>query len=196
MKKLIFRKLIAAFLLVTIFAFLFGVMTKAGFNQPTDIVKGSQFNLYFPSGSTLCFQHLESGYLKGYIASVEVISGVLNGTDAQITMRLDSGELTFTSRDTATLKPSLGVAIFVNGERDKSSIVAGDTVRLVWANPYPIKPLFPVMFMFGILGLGSLLASPLYFVYKYKRHEYYEGFRTGIILFGIGMAFFISWLWG
>jgi len=52
-----------------------------------------------------------------------------------------------------------------------------------------------MMFIFGMVGLISMFAGPMYAIYKVKHGEYYDGFRDGLIITVVGVALFIAWLW-
>jgi len=60
---------------------------------------------------------------------------------------------------------------------------------------FPITFLFPIMFMFGMIGLGSIFAGLLYGIHKYKHGEYYDAFYYALLLGAIGIGLFMAWLW-
>jgi len=53
----------------------------------------------------------------------------------------------------------------------------------------------PIMSIMGIIGLVSMFAGPLYGISKFKKHEYYGGAIVGLVVFVLGFALFIAWLW-
>lgn len=54
----------------------------------------------------------------------------------------------------------------------------------------------PMMFILGIIGLLCMFGGPIYGIYEVKHGEYYDGFRTGLVVTVLGLALFIAWLWG
>ena len=59
----------------------------------------------------------------------------------------------------------------------------------------PSQFLLPLTFVFGMVGLASLFIGPLYGIHKIRHKEYRNGFIYAVIIFSIGFALFISWLW-
>ena len=53
----------------------------------------------------------------------------------------------------------------------------------------------PIMFIFGMVGLSCTVGGPVYAYIKIKEGHYYEAFRTGMILFVVGIALTMAWLW-
>ena len=53
----------------------------------------------------------------------------------------------------------------------------------------------PMMFIFGMVGLGAMIVGPLYAINKIKKREYLEALKTGTVVTVIGIALFIAWLW-
>jgi hypothetical protein len=47
----------------------------------------------------------------------------------------------------------------------------------------------------GLLGFGMFMFSPLYAIKKIKDHEVFEGLTWGFLMFIIGVALIIAWLW-
>jgi hypothetical protein len=50
------------------------------------------------------------------------------------------------------------------------------------------------MFILGMVGLVGIVAGPLYAAYLIKNHEYYEGFRDGLIVTVLCFALFLAWI--
>ena len=156
-------------------------------------------NLYFPATTKLAFQHLDIPYVtSGATITLTVTSGTLNGTSGTFAMYPTSGKLTFTAQENGAItltSTSNSTNFRINGEAASSaSIVDGLNYVIEWSFLEPIL-LLPIMFILGMFGLGSMFAGPIYGVYKVKHGEYYEGFRTGLIVTVLGVALTIAWLW-
>jgi len=159
----------------------------------------NSFNLYFPLNTKLAFQHLDIPYVtSGATITLTVTSGTLNGTSGTFAMYPTSGRLTFTAQEAGaiTLTSTSNATNFrINGEvASSASIVDGLNYVIEWSFLEPIL-LLPIMFILGMFGLGSMFAGPIYGIYKVKHDEYYEGFRTGLIVTVLGVALTIAWLW-
>jgi hypothetical protein len=168
--------------------------TKA---QSNLIVTSANFNIYFPNGSTLAFQHPATALTKETTITLTVTSGTLNATSATLRMWESTGKLTFTATDNATITlTGTGINTRINGERAyTASIVQGNTYTIEWGFSEP-QFWLPVLFIIGMLGLGCLMGGPLYIIQKIKEHKYYPDMMNGITITIIGFAFFIAWLWG
>ena len=70
---------------------------------------------------------------------------------------------------------------------------ATDDIFIQW--DMVLAPSVPIMFIFGVIGLMGCFGGPLYMVHTVKKGNYYEGFRIGLIVTGIGIAFLLAWLW-
>ena len=163
-------------------------------------VYGDGFHVLFESGSSLAFQHD-----LNQIVTLEIETGVLNSS--QNTVRLDSngGYFGFTALNATQITIDfVGIdTVQVAGDQNNENhiiasgttitIDAGNNVVISWN--FIIKPWLPFLFIIGMIGLGASFAGPLYTVNKIKEKEYYEGFRTGLILTVIGIAFVLAWLW-
>jgi len=69
---------------------------------------------------------------------------------------------------------------------------AANKVNIIW--DLTLAPTVPIMFVFGMFGLGALIGGPMYIVYKLKHRDYYEGLVTGILITVVGYAFLYAWL--
>jgi len=163
-------------------------------------IPSAGFNLYFETNGKLAFQHLSVPWeTKGATITLTVTSGTLKGTSASLAMYPTSGTLTFTALENGAItltSTSNGTTFHINGAvANSASIVNGQTYTLEWSFIEP-EFLLPVMFILGMFGLGSMFGGPIYGIYKVKHGEYYEGFKTGLILTVLGVALTIAWLWG
>lgn len=197
-QKVWFRRLLLLFLLILSLFLLIFRPYEAKASPP--IATGSNFNLYFTSGSAMQFQHLKvGGGMVPFTAKVNVDSGTLNGTNGNIEMYLTWGKLSFTSQDNATLTPSPSddVAIIVNDKElsDTASISPGDSVIIIWSMP-AYEPFLPILFIFGMFGLLAMFIGPAYAIQKIKKADYREAFVTGFLVTFIGITFFMMWLSG
>jgi hypothetical protein len=160
---------------------------------------GSDLNLYFPSGTSLAFQHLGVPWeTYGATVTLTVTSGVLNGTSGTLAMYVSSGKLTFTARDNGAVSLSSTsdtTNFHVNGQLTNSTVIVnGQSYVIEWGFSEP-QFLVPMMFIFGMTGLMCMFVGPMYGIYKFKHGEYFDGFRDGLIITVVGAALFIAWLW-
>jgi len=190
------QTILIAILLCTLTLQLYLAKTKA--DNP--IVSGSNFNLYFETNGKLAFQHLSVPWeTKGATITLTVTSGTLNGTSASLAMYPTSGTLTFTALENGAIaltSTSNATTFHINGEvATSASLVNGQSYTIEWSFLEP-EFLLPVMFILGMFGLGSMFGGPIYGIYKVKHGEYYEGFKTGLVITVLGAALTIAWLWG
>jgi len=188
-------KILIVFLLLALSLQFYLAKTKAQF----ELVHGSDFRMYFPAASNLAFQSDIDKTL-----TLQATSGTLNGTSTSLTMDENSGTLQFTSQNTAMLKATFTFQnVQVTGDQGKTTrnINSGDTftitptdvVTISWMNP--LEPIVPYMFIFGMIGLGAMFGGPIYAIQKVKHKEYQGGIVWGFILFMLGFAFVLGWLW-
>lgn len=57
------------------------------------------------------------------------------------------------------------------------------------------EPLLPITFIMGMVGLGCLFFGPIYGIMKFRAKDYRNGFIYGVIIFAVGFALFMGWLW-
>jgi len=195
-------------LLVTLIIFLSSLLMLIDFSKAKaseQIVSGSGFNLYFTSGSELNFQHTKFQYhylarkrkFVTFIARILIDSGILNGTNGSIWMTEDRGKLTFTSQDSATLRP-INASIIVNNEKftGPTQIQNGDEIIIQWGAIWPVfEPIIPIMFIIGMTGLFAMFIGPAYCIQQIKKRNYWEAAVHGFTITSIGVALFIAWLW-
>ena len=191
------QTILIAILLCSLTLQLYLAKTKA--DNP--IVSGSNFTVYFPSISSLAFQNDIDRTI-----TLTTTSGILNGTSGQLSMAENSGTLQFFSLDNAVIKVEYTLIdgnVQVNGDQNKTAhrlesgesftIELGNTITLSWVTP--LQPLLPYIFILGMIGLLCTFAGPIYGIYQVKHQEYYEGFRTGLVITVLGVALTIAWLW-
>jgi len=203
MKKL---KICLIFILLL---FLLSVFLDLKLVHPEKVETSKDFLTLFPSGLNLCFQQIKKPvgsvlYNVEYVRLM-VVSGTLNGSKCRLNIHEGGGTFKFHAEDEASIKLVYTAdSVKVKGDQGRDlraipspsiiNIDPGDTVAISWVSTIP--PMLPIMFLFGVAGIGTLIFSPLYVVYKFKRQEYYDALRTGVLLFAIGIAFSIAWLWG
>jgi len=161
-------------------------------------VDAQNIQILLTTGSSLSFQNDLNSNL-----TLQVTKGVLNSSENKLRFDSGGGEFQFTALNDAQIKIISDCVVKVKGDQgnefrpiDSGSILyidAGDSVLIQWDRQ--IEPLLPMMFIFGMVGLGAMIGGPLYAINKFKKREYLEGFRTGIVVTVIGVALFIAWLW-
>jgi len=117
----------------------------------------------------------------------------------------DSGLWTFGNPSASTLHLSwVGNVFHVLVNNDESGnnqnwdFTAASTNTISWQWLLPgetVQPLLPFTFVFGMTGLAALFIGPMYGIHKIRHKEYRNGFIYAVIIFSIGFALFISWLW-
>ena len=153
----------------------------------------------FPSGTSLAFQNDINTNV-----TLQVISGTLNSSENKFGLNRGGGYFRFTALNDTQIKIVYSnCTVKVSGDQGNelriiksgSTITAnaGDSVLIVWDRQ--IEPLLPMMFIFGMVGLGAMIGGPLYAINKIKKRDYLEALRTGTIVTVIGIALFIAWLW-
>lgn len=60
---------------------------------------------------------------------------------------------------------------------------------------YSYQLWMPVMLIFGLSGIGMLVIAPVYFISKIKSRDWSDAFCWGFLMFVIGVALIITWLW-
>jgi len=155
--------------------------------------------ILFPSGSSLAFQNDINKQVV-----LQVINGMLNSSENQLKLNSGGGFFRFIATNNTQIKIVYSnCSVKVSGDQNNPqriiksgtsiTVNAGDSVLIQW--DIPIEPWLPMMFIFGMVGLGAMIGGPLYAINKVKKREYLEGFRTGIVVTVIGVALFIAWLW-
>lgn len=156
---------------------------------------GSDFELYFETGSSLGFQYQTKNW------TCTISTGILNGTNGLASSDYaGGGSLSFLSQDTANLEIITNInqiQAYINdvqvNDISDFSIIPNDNIRIDWT--IPIEPWLPIMFIFGMIGLLCSFGGPLYAVKKIKQKEYYDGLRGGVVFTVLGMALVLAWLW-
>ena len=169
------------------------------FLKPSQSVAPQNIQVLFPSGSSLAFQNDINSNV-----TLLIITGILNSSENKLGLNSGGGFFRFTALNDTQIKITYSnCAVKVGGDQGNelriinsgSTITAstGDSVLIVWDRQ--IEPWLPMMFIFGMVGLGAMIGGPLYAINKIKKREYLEALRTGTIVTVIGIALFIAWLW-
>ena len=153
----------------------------------------------FPSGSSLTFQN----DVKSNV-TLQIISGTLNSSENKLELNSGGGSFRFTALNDTQIKITYSdCTVKVSGDQgqelriiNSGSIITvntGNSVLVLWDRQ--IEPWLPMMFVFGMVGLGAMIVGPLYAINKIKNREYLEALKTGTVVTVIGIALFIAWLW-
>jgi len=190
MLKHVKTKILTVLLIFFLILLAFTLKTQANVSSTT-------FTSYFPSNSALAFQH------ENRFVTLNIISGTLNSSECTLKFDSGTGQYTFKANETLTLKIDYNVSnVQVSGDQNNNNrnIQSGDTITIDTGNNVYInwnillEPLLPMMFIIGMVGLFAMIAGPLYGAKQLKKGEYYEGFRTSLVVTVVGFAFFIAWL--
>jgi len=160
---------------------------------------GQNCQVVFPSTSSLGFQNDIDKTV-----TLEITNGILNSTTNNLKIYDGGGHFRFTALNNTQIKIDYTVtAVKVSGDQNHENRVvtsgstitvnAGDNVLISW--DITLEPWLPVMFIIGMVGLASTIGGPVYVYHKIKEGKYYEGFRNGLVVTVIGVAFVLAWLW-
>jgi len=163
------------------------------------LIQGENFKILFNSDSSLSFQNVEFGTVR-----LEITDGILNSSSNKLEVFREAGVLNFISLNQASIKivfpegTELSVTInetSISPLRSGTiiSISNGDDVTIRWG--YVFKVWIPITMGFGLLGFFMLIISPYYFIKKIKEGNLTDALCWGFLLFILGIAFIIVWLW-
>ena len=169
------------------------------FLKPSQSATTQNIQVLFPSGSSLAFQNDVNSNV-----TLLIITGILNSSENKLGLNSGGGFFHFTALNDTQIKITYSnCTVKVGGDQGNelriinsgSTIIAnaGDSVLIVWDKQ--IEPWLPMMFIFGMVGLGAMIGGPLYAINKIKKRQYLEALRAGTIVTVIGIALFIAWLW-
>ena len=123
-----------------------------------------------------------------------------NGTGCILSVNEAGGFFQFTpENDTDIL---ISYENLRNVKVNNTGIASGTTVTfggssvqtVTWG--FIIGSWLPVMFIFGMIGLGSMFYGVLVAVQTIQKKQYRAGFITGLTAFSVGVCLVLSWLWG
>jgi len=180
------------YLIIFLFTSLF-LITISKTNAFTSQAVGHNCLITIPATGSLQFQNDVNKTV-----TLTVSSGLLNSTTNTVKIYDGGGIFHFVSLNNSEVEITYTVDnVKVNGEPIASgssvSFASGSTNVIEWG--LTLTPMLPFMFIFGMIGLGSMIGGPLYAIHLFKRHEYYNGFVYGLIITVLGFALFIAWLW-
>jgi len=169
------------------------------FLKPSQSVAPQNIQVLFPSGSSLAFQNDINSNV-----TLLIITGILNSSENKLGLNSGGGFFRFTALNDTQIKITYSnCTVKVGGDQGNElriinsgstiTVSTGDSVLIVWDKQ--IGPWLPMLFIFGMVGLGAMIGGPLYAINKIKKREYLEALRTGTIVTVIGIALFIAWLW-
>lgn len=158
-------------------------------------VATNQFTVFIDDTGSLGFQSTSDKYVK-----LTVTSGAINSTIANVRITENSGTFTFRSNETVAFTVTHNISnvrAYINGTQLSSLDVSAsqnDNVKVEWF--IPIEPILPFMFILGMIGLGGMFGSSLYFIKEVKKNVNQEVFTKFITIFAISIGLFMAWLWG
>lgn len=159
-------------------------------------VTSTQFTVFIDDTGSLKFKSQPERFVQ-----LTVTSGAINSTISTLRISANKGAFTFRSNETVsfTVMPQniSNVRAYINGTALSGLDVSAsqnDNVRVEWF--IPIEPWLPFMFILGMIGLGGMFGSSLYFVKEVKRNVNQEVFTKFITIFAISIGLFMAWLWG
>lgn len=172
------------------------LFSQHGYSSLSIYLEGSGIQLTALNGGTLSFGTEDHGI------TIAVTSGTLNGTSS-FTYWREKGRVYVTSEDTAEYTLTAygdRTSVYYFGtlvNQANASLVYGSTVTgdsLVFGWAVATEPLLPIMFIIGIVGVGSFFGGLIVAAYKIRDGEYVEGFRYAVIFCSIGFGLIWGWL--
>ena len=169
------------------------------------LISGSDFGLTFSSGDSL-------GIQNNYVLFFDVESGLWNGSSGSITVYEDRGRFSFYAENDSVLEVSCpdapnGFDLSVSGASYSKTerfvwnvnIASGNTVTFVWRWRLPNWLDLYFSFGVGMSGLILMVFAPTWVAFGLRRKAFdpdkIERIGIAILLFCIGFALFITWLW-
>ncbi len=162
-------------------------------------MSSSGFTVYFAQTSNLGFQSTDANWVI-----INIASGNLNSSDGRINVYTGGGYFKFTSNETFTFSPSYQGDVIVKVAGDNNNpmrtvanqssipVTAADYVEIVWS--VSIEPYLPIIFLFGMVGLGSMFTGVLWPIALAKEKKYYEAGIKFVTFFFIGLGLFMAWV--
>jgi len=169
------------------------------FSQPPKLIQGENFRLLFNSNSSLSFQNLKFGTVR-----LEITDGILNSSNNKLEVFRESGIFRFISLNRTRVRIIFAEGIDLSVTINETSILPlrsgtvisisnGEEVTIQWG--YVFKVWIPITMGFGLLGFFMLIISPYYFIKKIKEGNLTDALCWGFLMFILGIAFIIVWLW-
>ena len=190
-------------LIVFLFLFLVSIAIYT-FRVKADslLASGTNFNIYF-TDSTLTFQALSN-------IEFECVTGVWNATNSTLTLRSESGSISFIPVDNCTL--DIGTVsdrdfmVEVSGASSTetegnytATILSGPRVTITWR--YLPWSMIDNYFMLGVglTGIIMLIAGPTWAARTFIKHgldpDTMEHIGYAMLFMILGFGFLVVWLW-
>ena len=197
------QKYIKTGILIVFFAIFIGTaFYKLKVYSDVFLVTGSDFDIYL-ANSTLNFQ-------AAYDVSFTCLSGVWNGTNSTLILRLETGSISFIALDDCTLFISTiadrgfsvqasGLTLTQNNGNYSAVITSGPRVTISWRYlPWSAIDNY-FMLGVGITGIVMLIAGPTWFARTFIKHgldtETVEHLGYAMLFIIMGFGFMVVWLW-
>jgi len=197
------NKLTITLLIVFLSLFLLGI-TIYKFQVKADslLASGTDFNIYFED-SSLIFQ-------ADYTVSFDCITGVWNATNGTLTLRTESGSISFIPVDNCSLDIGTvadrefnvqcsGASLTKSNGNYSAVITSGPRVTITWR--YLPWSLIDNYFMLGVglTGIVMLITGPTWFARTFVKHgldtETIEHLGYAMLFVVLGFGFVVVWLW-
>jgi len=164
------------------------------------------------SGTNFTFLFEDSALTLQAYSDIEFIctSGIWNATNGTLTVRTESGAISFIPVDNCTLDIGTvgdrdlsvecsGAALSKNEGNYTATILSGPRVTIRWR--YLPWSLIDNYFMLGVglFGIGMMIAGPVIFARTFIRHgldpDSVEWLGYGMLMVIMGFGFLVVWLW-
>ena len=166
------------------------------------LASGTGFNVYFED-SALTFQAYSD-------IEFDCVSGTWNGTNGTLTVRTDSGSMSFIPVDNCTLNIGTvadrdfsvecsGASLTKTDGNYSVAILSGPRVTIRWR--YLPWSLIDNYFMLGVglTGIVLMIAGPTLFARTFIRHgldsDSVEWLGYAMLMVVMGFGFLVVWLW-
>jgi len=162
------------------------------------IVVYSSNNFTLETTSSLVFQHLGSTFgAQDFEVTFTVDSGTFNASPCSLYMYESTGVLRVNTNDTCTLFFYLSdsnIAFKVNRILYENASFLNVASNTNYVFEWYLQGEEYISLSLGILGLGIIICTPVFSIYKIKKDKDYLWIVYSLALLTVGGAFVASWL--
>ncbi|MEM3629098.1 MAG: hypothetical protein QXE06_06980 [Candidatus Bathyarchaeia archaeon] len=156
------------------------------------VLTAEPFKISFLNGESFQIQ-TDSKYIKFTIQN----GNLLGNGSLRTTMETGLLQITPVTNGTLVITFPAGIDFEINHEKyispAKYNFISGKSFTIKWFISLPVW--IPVMLGMGLCGLVMMAIAPVYVISKIKSRDWGDAFCWGFLLFIVGLAFMITWLW-
>lgn len=162
------------------------------------IVVYSSNNFTLELTDEIVFQHLGSTFgAQDFTITFTVDSGTFNASPCTLYMYESTGTLRVNTNDTCTLFFYLSdsnIAFKVNRLIYENGSFLNVASNTNYVFEWVLQGEDYISLSLGLMGLGIIICTPIFSIYKIKKDKEYMWIVYGLLLFTLGCAFVSSWL--